>query len=203
MSDLFHTLSRSRIALSERFNPCFSAGTFSGSLAKLAEKNPQSQPTGQTEASVRRPAHEPTLGERLFDATAAAKIWTSRVAMHLDRTARDRFFTQLDRLHDEEEWVGRDLPVNLESYKSLIRAFVSLGIKKGPSLALMPGGNLLAMWRAGDAMLTVEFLPGDRAKWLLSRPLGEEVERAAGETSLRRIRDVLAPYDADRWLVGR
>src|SRR5690349_7172186 len=43
-------------------------------------------------------ASERSLGERLFDATAEPKIWTSRVAMHLDLPSRDRFFKQLDRL---------------------------------------------------------------------------------------------------------
>jgi hypothetical protein len=148
------------------------------------------------------PAGRPTLSEQLFDATAAAKVWTSKVAMHLDRTARDRFFKQLDRLHDEDEWVGEDSPVNLESYKSLIRTFVSIGIKRGPSLALMPSGNLLAVWQSGTDRLSVEFLPGDRARWVLTIAHGPVVERAAGETSITRIQAVLAPYDPRRWLIG-
>lgn len=148
------------------------------------------------------PVRRPSVGERLFDAVAATKIWTSKVAMHLDRVTRDRFFKQLDRLHDEDEWIGDDLPVNLESYKGLIRAFISVGIDRGPSLALMPNGNLLAVWQNGPDRLNVEFLSGDRAKWFLSVARDANVERAAGETSIGRIEAVLAPYGPERWLVG-
>jgi len=191
-------------SLPDRARPAFTVPT----LGESAIAFPQADftirsETSQPSRSVTVPVAEPTLGEQLFDATAQAKIWTSKVAMHLDPTTRKRFFSQLDRLHDEDEWVGADLPVNLGSYKGLIRTVVKFGIDNGPSLALMPSGNLLAMWEVDSNRLSIEFIPNDRARWVLSRKLGEYIERAAGETAIERLKAVLEPYDADGWFVGR
>jgi hypothetical protein len=201
MNELVHTFSTGSITLPKNAKRDFTSFTPSDAIGKLRFFDLWlSEPPNQIQRLG--PAEKPALAERLFNATAAAKIWTSRVVMHLDRAARDRFFRQLDRLHDEEEWIGDDLPVNLESYKSFIRAFVRMGIDRGPSLALMPSGNLLAVWQHDSDRLTIEFLPGNRAKWLLSRMFKGEIERAAGETLISRIGAVLAPYGPDGWLIG-
>lgn len=140
-----------------------------------------------------------STAERLFNATTEAKMWTSRVAMRLDSEARKRIFRQLDRLHDIEEWFDGDTPIDLDSYKSFIRAVLLLSMASKPSLALTPAGNVLAMWGDNQDRLSMEFLPGDRARWVLSLPSDDGVERSAGETTLLRISDVLAPFDPEHW----
>lgn len=136
---------------------------------------------------------------QLFAATAQAKIWTSGVAMHLDRAVRDRLFRQLDSLHDADEWVSGDTPVNLESYKSCVRAILYHDIDSRPALALMPSGNILALWNDGQDKLSVEFLPGNKTRWMVQSNSASGVERAAGTAPIERLRDVIAPYCADRW----
>jgi hypothetical protein len=148
---------------------------------------------------VTLPATKMSLEERLFRATADAKVWTSRVAMHLDRESRDRFFRQIDSLHDPDEWSGEDSPVNIESYKGFIRAILFLKIDAKPALSLMPNGNLLASWYDDKGKISIEFMPGGRIRWFAKSVTGGETERATGTASLTRMRDVLLPYDGDRW----
>ncbi len=140
-----------------------------------------------------------TVAAQLFSATAQAKIWTASVAMHLDRKVRDRLFRQLDSLHDTDEWVAGDTPVNLASYQSCVRAILYHHINSKPGLALMPSGNILALWQDGKDKLTVEFLPGNKTRWMVQTQSGSDVERAAGVASLERLRDVIQPYCASRW----
>lgn len=139
------------------------------------------------------------VASQLFSATAQAKIWTASVAMHLDRQVRDRLFRQLDSLHDADEWVAGDTPVNLSSYQCLVRAILYHHINSKPGLALMPSGNILALWRDGNNKLTVEFLPGNKTRWMVQTQLDNDTERAAGVSSLERLRDVIQPYCANRW----
>lgn len=144
-------------------------------------------------------ANKKPIAAELFSATAEAKIWTSRVAMHLDRPVRDRLFRQLDILHDADEWVSEDAPVNLESYKTCVRAILFHHINSRPSLALMPSGHVLALWQDGTDKLSVEFLPGNKTRWIVQSRSEAGVERAAGTAPLERLRHVIQPYCADRW----
>ena len=141
------------------------------------------------------------IAERLFVALAEAKIWTSKVAMRLDRVARDRLFRQMDVLHDVDEWDG-DKPVALRSYQSLVRGILHHKINSRPALSLMPNGNILALWRDGDNKLTVEFLPDNRARWFVEFHTLDGSERATGSAPLERLRQVIEPYDAARWFDG-
>lgn len=145
--------------------------------------------------------HRP-IGEQLFVALAEAKIWTSRVAMHLDCGTRDRLFRQLDVLHDADEWVEGDRPINLEGYKSLVRAILYHEVNSRPALSLMPSGNPLALWTDGDDKLTVEFVPANRTRWLVQNSTPTGPERATGTSPLERLREVLQPYGAERWFDG-
>ena len=122
--------------------------------------------------------------------------------MHLDRETRDRLFRQLDIMHEVDEWSNGDKPVSLPSYKSLVRAIIVHNINKRPSLALMPNGNLLALWKDGQDKLTIEFLPENRARWLVQNQTHDGPERTAGTTPLERLRDILVPYGSERWFDG-
>jgi hypothetical protein len=140
---------------------------------------------------------------KLFSALAEAKVWTSRVSMHLGRETRDRIFRQLDLIHDPEEWFEGDKPVALSSYKTFIRAIVFHDINCRPALSVMPNGNVLALWQDGADKLTIEFLPENRTRWLVQSESENGPERASGSTPLERLRQVLAPYGATRWFDGR
>ena len=146
------------------------------------------------------PVHEfappSSLAERVFHALAEAKIWTSRVAMRLDLVARDRYFRQLDMLHDCDEWFGNDQPLRLDSYKSFVRFMMSEGGQSKPSLALNPDGHLLAVWEVAGNRLTIEFKGDDRLQWIVSCANGD---RTAGMTSLASIKSHLVPYNPEAW----
>lgn len=155
-----------------------------------------SQNEEHVESTVAAP---PSLGERVFQALSDAKIWTSRLAMYLEKSARDRYFRQLDLLHDCEQWISEDSPVLLSSYQAFIRFMLLIGGQSKPSLALAPNGNLLAIWDSEGSRLTIEFLPSDRCEWVVSRQDGQLVERVAGNTRLGRIQANLQPYTPEIW----
>lgn len=119
--------------------------------------------------------------------------------MHLNRKARDRYFKQLDLLHDCDEWFGDEQPLVLESYKGFIRFMLSIDGDTKPSLALFPRGFLLAIWVEGKNRLTVEFLDANRVSWVLSRHDGNTTEHGAGDNSWSRLPDVIAPYKPSVW----
>lgn len=140
-----------------------------------------------------------SLAEMLFEATAAAKVWTSHVAMRLDRSSRDRFFRQIDRLHDIEEWTDDGEPLSLASYKTFVRSILLLKLDEKPALALMPSGNLLGIWTRGDSQLSVEFQANDSARWVLSEPGRGRINRIAGDTDLDRLKVELTIRGSDIW----
>ncbi len=146
------------------------------------------------------PVSPPSLEERVFKALADAKIWTSKVAMHMSLGDRDRYFRQLDLLHDTREWLGDESPLLLDSYKDFIRFMLLAGSDAKPALGLAPSGNLLAAWQNAGDRLTVEFIGGGRATWAVSRREGLDFERVAGTTALGRIQANIAPYNPDGWL---
>lgn len=140
--------------------------------------------------------------ELLANAVAEAKRWTSEVAMRLSPDTRRLIFRQLDRLHDPDEWFDGDRPMNLASYKSFVRAILSKDISGRPAFALSSAGILSAIWLNASARLIIEFFPDDRVRYLVTRPLGDGTERAAGETRTSRITEVLHPFDSGAWFNG-
>ncbi len=137
-----------------------------------------------------------SLDEILFQALANAKIWTSQVAMRLDNEARNRYFRQLDRLHDINEWFERDKPVELESYKGFIRFMLIVRGNSKPAMALSSKGQLVAVWETGARKLVVEFLDSDRLQWLVNCGVDD---RTAGKADLENIVERLEPYNPRLW----
>lgn len=142
---------------------------------------------------------EVSLDVRLYDALARAKVLTSAVAMHLDRTWRIKLFRQLDALHDIEEWEQGDVPVQEASFATFLRTIIALNPDRRPGLGLTATGCLLGAWTTGKDRLTLEFLPNSHVRWLVSCHDEVQVERAAGETSVARLSAVLEPYRPSRW----
>ena len=142
---------------------------------------------------------EGSLQERLFDALAEVKILTSQVAMHLDGTWRNQLFRQLNSLHDPSEWEQGDQPIQKSSFAGFIKAMLSINPARRPGLGLSHTGHLIAAWTTGQDRLTIEFLPNDRVRWVLSRYRDDEPERFAGDTGVARLAEGLATYHPEHW----
>jgi hypothetical protein len=169
-------------------------------LAKTSKKLQLSPSPGSMPSHAMHP--HAAIEERLFDARAAAKVLTASVAMHLDSKYREKLFAQIDSLHDADEWPEGDEPLLLESFSVFLRVYLDLQPHRNPSLGLAPSGNLLAAWIRDEDRLYLEFLPMRRVRWSLSRGVGKDTERAAGEAPTARLRAVLSPYDIEHWLIG-
>lgn len=193
--------SRSSVAI-PRYVPAVQLKATSVAAAATAPKRIQSGSDCTQSLTGVLPIEARAIEEQLYVALADAKIWTSQVAMHLERQARDRLFRQLDVLHEADEWAQGDKPVSLASYQSLVRALLYHKINSRPGLSLMPTGNLLALWVDGEDKLTVEFLPSNRTRWFVQHQSKNGPERSTGTAPLERLRDVLQPYGAERWFSG-
>jgi len=156
-------------------------------------RNPPS-PSSLVASRTERP-----LEERLFDATANVKILTAQVAMHLDRQWRDRLFSQVDSLHDPAEWEPKDEPIQQASFATFLKAIVQIKPNRRPGLGLSNSGHLVAAWSSGKDRLTIEFLADDRVRWVLTRYRDGEAEHFAGQTSVSRLVDGLAPFSPAAW----
>jgi hypothetical protein len=140
------------------------------------------------------------LVEKLFNKRVDLKIATNYVASHLSTVARSKLFQQLDLMLEDGEWDKNDPLPQVESYKSFLKAFLFIGTSKLPGLGISNIGNIISAWTNGRDRLTIEYLPTNQVKWVLSRydEIGER-ESAAGQIDIRRIKAALAPYHPERW----
>ena len=139
------------------------------------------------------------LESALRDSRASFKVLVSRVSMHLGIAWLQKLFTQIDSLLDVEEWDGSDPVPNAETARTFVRLLLAMRVAKKPGLGVSNSGNLVAAWTSGPNRLTVECLPQDRVRWVLSRVIEGETERAAGDGKIERLRDILTPYDPAIW----
>lgn len=142
--------------------------------------------------------HKP-LNEALFDATAAVKVLSSRVAMHLDKDRRNKIFRQIDSLHDINEWDEEDKPIKDSSFETFLKAILLISPQRHPGLGLSNEGNLIASWGDNKDRLVAEFLPKDHVRFVLSRIIDGETERASGQTTVDRLYECLTPYRPNHW----
>lgn len=143
-----------------------------------------------------------TLEERLFNAVARAMIALASVGMHLDKNWREMLFRQLNSLHDAAEWYEGDEPLREASFRTFLKAILQIRPKRRPGLGLSSAGNLIAAWTRGRDQLTIEFLPHDKVRWVLSRHYDDEPERFAASISVARLIHALQPYDLGHWFSG-
>lgn len=147
-----------------------------------------------------KPARARSLEESLFDATAAVKTLTSQVAMHLDRDWRSKLFRQLDSLHDPAEWEAGDTPVQKASFGTFLKAICDIMPERRPGLGLTSSGCLIAAWTTSrNDKLTIEFLPNDQVRFVLSLVHADDTERIAGTTNVARLRERLSQFGPGRW----
>ena len=143
--------------------------------------------------------HRP-LSERIFDALGTFKLKTAMIAAaHFNRDERARLFKQLDSLFDAGSWDSADVVTTEASFTTLLRMMLFLGGRR-PGLGVTGTGNFIATWTEGDDRLTIECKPQDHVRWVLLQSLDGQRESAAGETTVRRLPEVLRPYDpSKRW----
>jgi hypothetical protein len=139
------------------------------------------------------------VDEQLYESLAQAKVLTAQVAMHLERSWRSRLFKQLDDLLNPEDWHGGDIPIEAGSFATFLRMIIHVAPKRRPGLGISNEGNLIAAWTSGSDRLTLEFRPHDGVRWMVTCDVDGERERAAGDTSVARLPEVLASYRPDRW----
>ena len=145
---------------------------------------------------------EKSCAEQLYDALAEAKVMTAQIAMHLDSDWQAELFAELDDLLKLEDWHEDDKPFGGSSFATFLRVILIEKPKCRPGLGVSDLGNLIAAWTNGTARLTLECYPGDMIRWVLSCKIDDEVERAAGETQVRRLPTVLQPFFPDRWFLN-
>jgi len=170
-------------------------------LAALKEANDLRSPPspGTLGFEQRQITQDQSLEAKLYAALADAKVLTSQVAMHLDREWRNKLFRQLDSLHDMEEWDKETNPLQRASFATFLRTLHSIGMQRRPGLGLSYAGNLIGAWTIGANRLTLEFMPNDQVRWILTRDRDGALDRAAGETNVARLSNVLSPYDPGVW----
>jgi hypothetical protein len=193
-------LSKKQVAFPNLFSDINSA-SFSDVTSQLSKEiaNLKSPPSP---ASLTFEPSPKSLDETLFDATAAVKVLSSRVAMHLDKDRRNRIFKQIDSMHDIGEWDDEDKPIKDSSFESFLKAILLISPQRHPGLGLSNEGNLIASWGSNQDRLVAEFLPKDLVRFVLSRVVEDETERASGQTTVERLYDCLMPYQPDHWFAN-
>lgn len=139
------------------------------------------------------------LEAALRDSRASFKVLVSRVSMHLGISWLQKLFTQIDSLLDVEEWDTSDPVPSAETARTFIRLLLAMRVSRKPGLGVSNSGNLVAAWTTGPNRLTVECLPHDRVRWVLARMIEGEMERAAGDGKIERLREILTPFDPAVW----
>jgi hypothetical protein len=140
-----------------------------------------------------------SLEDQLYTALAQCKVKTNQFAMHFGTDWQRRFFTQLDALMNKDDWDASDTPATEASFTTLIRLLLTMRGKRRPGLGLGNGGRLIAAWTKGSDRLTIECLPDDRVRWIVSQIVDGEIDTAAGDTTLALVPDRLAPFHPDKW----
>lgn len=142
-----------------------------------------------------------SLEERLYEARASCKIKTAAVAMYLPDEWRSRFFSQVDNLMGVENWEDEDTPITEASFSTLLRMLLLIWPVKRPGLGATSEGHIIATWSLEKDRLTIECLPNDRVRWVVSKYIEGNRESAAGDVRLNRLYAVLEPYEPKRWFV--
>lgn len=144
---------------------------------------------------------KPSLEEALFDACAAVKIEMSRVSMHFSKEMIDQLTSRIDQFHDPEDWEESEKAIQIQSLKTFIRWFYQAKPPKLPSFGMSNSGFLTASWmlNGNKDQLVLVFLPRDKIKWFVTLDDSGQKEYASGETPLKRMDSVLAPYPVDQW----
>lgn len=137
--------------------------------------------------------------EALFESLSSFKIRISQVAMHLEDDWRQRLFGQLDSLLSAEDWDPKDVPPTLQSFTTFLRTMLFLAPRRRPGLGATADGHIVGSWTTGDRRLTIEFLPNDRVRYVVSLPGTGGRDVVAGLVGAERLAGHLQAYDPHLW----
>lgn len=177
------------------------ANAIKNSFEEIEKFQNWDRPSAKFASFKLRSTGEKSLKEKLFDSLVSVKTMTSQIAMHLDKDWRTRLFTQLDDLLDIDDWHEDDEPVKETSFGTFLRMIIHQDPKRRPGFGVSHKGFLIAAWTSGKDKLTLEYLPSDMIRWVLSCEIEGECERAAGETPVWRLPEVLKAYRPERWFL--
>lgn len=149
--------------------------------------------------SLETPRANLSIEERLFDAKADAKIFTSQVAMRIEDFWRRQLYRQLDSVLDAEEWIEGDEPLAIGSYQTFLRLMFVIRPRVRPGLGLTSEGYLIASWQAGEARLTIYCFANDTLRYVLSHIVDGRRETHAGDSSIERLTGVISPFQPEQW----
>lgn len=178
------------------------AKTISDSADEIRDRQISGSPINKILARESSESTPKPVSEQLYDSLAQIKILTSQVAMHLDADWRNLIFDQLDDLLDAEYWHDDDAPIKAQSFETFLRMIVYFNPSRRPGFGVSNRGYLIGAWTNGLDRLTIEFMPDDVVKWVLSCKVDRNIEKGAGETPVRRLMKVLDPYNPSRWFLN-
>lgn len=140
-----------------------------------------------------------SLEEKLYNSRANAKMVAAKASMYMKPEWRASLYRQLDSLLDVEEWESEDEPLGEDSFATFLSLMLVLRPNVRPGFGLTLEGDLIATWQNGDSRLTIECKPGKKARWVLTT-FDEDVPlKAAGENTVGKMMEVLAPYRPSTW----
>ena len=125
----------------------------------------------------------------------------SEISMHLPTGFAAGLNRQFANLMDDDAWEDDDELVSPEAVTAFILTLLSTRTKRRPGIGTNGRGSITGSWTNGDNRLTIECLPNERVRLILSRRRDNgDVERAAFEEMRpERIRAVLAPFNPEVW----
>jgi hypothetical protein len=172
---------------------------FNGAKNPASQRNILTKGESYSAAGFFEPAGNPVVEGALRNSQSSFKILISQVSMHLGLEWLQKLFSQIDSLLDIEEWDENDPVPALETARTFIRLLLVLKVNRKPGIGISNSGNLIAAWTTEPNRLTVECLPNDRVRWIVSHVNGGEIERAVGDGRIDRLRDLLQPYEPSVW----
>lgn len=127
----------------------------------------------------------------------------SDVSMHLPNGFAPGLNRQFANLMDEDAWEDDDELIGLEALSTLLMAIIHTKTSKRPSIGTNGRGSITAAWANGENRLMIECLPSGKAAGVLSRRMGDDLERTAFDpVRTDRLPIVLAAYEPGVWFDG-
>ena len=103
------------------------------------------------------------LEEDIFDRLVELRTEVARLSMHLSVPFRDCLYRQLDRLLDAEFWEDESARPKRSSFETFLRFVIKADVSVAPALGVSPSETILASWRSGDRVFSVEYFEDNQA----------------------------------------
>jgi len=148
------------------------------------------------------------LEEQLYSNKASLIILTSQLGMHLSDDLKRYFYNEIDELLDIQNFTNGDSLINVESFCGFLNFFIYYHNLKKPSLGVNIESFLTATWVGNEGCLTIEFLPGNYVRSILSKELLEVKEFDNSKSSpiiniyrgpLTWFEQAITAFDIDKW----